>query len=49
MNHVILVPKHVDLMPSVDGQLNETCKGSKYIQIESHWMVLPIIIYNLVY
>jgi hypothetical protein len=44
MNHVIVVPKHADLMPSEDGQLTETCKGSKYIQIESYWMVLTIII-----
>jgi hypothetical protein len=48
MNHVIVVPKHVEPMPSEDGQLTETCKGSKYIQIESHWMLLTIIIlYNL--
>jgi hypothetical protein len=44
MNHVIVVPKHVDPMPSEDGQLTETCKGSKYPQIESHWTVLTIII-----
>jgi hypothetical protein len=31
-------------MPSEDGQLTETCKGSKYIQIESPWTVLTIII-----
>jgi hypothetical protein len=49
MNHVIVVPKHVEPTPSEDGQLTETRKGSKYIQIESHWMVLTIIIlYNLV-
>jgi hypothetical protein len=36
--------KHVDLMSSEDGQLTETCKGSKYIQIESHWTVFTIII-----
>jgi hypothetical protein len=29
MNHVIVVPEHVDLMPSEDGQLTETCKGNK--------------------
>jgi hypothetical protein len=44
MNHVIVIHKHIDLMPSEDGQLTETCKGSKYMQIESHWMVLTIII-----
>jgi hypothetical protein len=44
MNHIIVVPKHVDLMPSEDAQLTKTCKGSKYILIESHWMVLTIII-----
>jgi hypothetical protein len=31
-------------MPSDDGQLTETCKGSKHIQIESQWTVLTIII-----
>jgi hypothetical protein len=44
MNHVIVVPRHVDLMPSEDGQLTKTCKGSKYIRIESHWMVLTVIV-----
>jgi hypothetical protein len=35
-------------VPSEEGQLTETCKGSKYIQIELHWTVLTIIIpYNL--
>jgi hypothetical protein len=38
-----VVSEHVD-MPSEDGQLPETCKGIKYLQIESHWMVLTIII-----
>jgi hypothetical protein len=33
MNHVIVVPKHVDIKPSEDGQLTETSKGSKYIQL----------------
>jgi hypothetical protein len=42
MNHVIVVPKY--LMPSEDCQLTETCKSSKYLQIESHWTVLTIII-----
>jgi hypothetical protein len=32
---VIAVSEHVDLMPSEDGQLTETCKGNKYLQIES--------------
>jgi hypothetical protein len=44
MNFVIVVPEHVDLMPSEDGQLTEICKGNKYLQIESHWIVLPIIL-----
>jgi hypothetical protein len=46
MNFVIVVSDHVDLMPSEDGQLTETCKGNKYsyLQIESHWMVLTIIL-----
>jgi hypothetical protein len=26
-------------MPSESGQLTETCKGDKYLQIESHWKV----------
>jgi hypothetical protein len=41
MNFVIVGS---DLMPSEDGQLTETCKGNKYLQIESHWMVLTIIL-----
>jgi hypothetical protein len=45
MSFVIVVPKHVDLIPSEDGhKLTETCKGSKYLQIESHWTVLTIIL-----
>jgi hypothetical protein len=39
-----VVTEHVDLMPSEDGQLTETCKGNKYLQVESHWTVLTIII-----
>jgi hypothetical protein len=39
-----IVPKHVDIKPSEDGLLTETCNGSKYTQIESHWAVLTIII-----
>jgi hypothetical protein len=31
-------------MPSEGGQLTETRKGNKYLQIESHWMVLTIIL-----
>jgi hypothetical protein len=42
-NFVIVVSEHVDLMPSEDGQLTETYEGSKYIQNESHWTVLTII------
>jgi hypothetical protein len=41
-NFVTVVPEHVDLMPSEDGQLNETCKGNKYPQTESYWKVLTI-------
>jgi hypothetical protein len=44
MNFVIVVPEHVDLMPSEDGELTETCKGNNYLQIESHLMVLTIIL-----
>jgi hypothetical protein len=44
MNFVILVSEHVELMPAEDGQLTETIKGNKYLQIESHWMVLTIIL-----
>jgi hypothetical protein len=44
MNCVIVVSKHVDLMPSDDGKLTKTCKGNKYLQIESHWMVLTSIL-----
>jgi hypothetical protein len=36
MNFLILVPE--------DGQLTDTCKGNKYLQIESHWTVLTIIL-----
>jgi hypothetical protein len=43
-NFVIVVPEHADLMPSKNGQLTETCKGNKYIQTESHWTVLTIIL-----
>jgi hypothetical protein len=42
--HVIVVPEHVDRMPSEDGQLTETCKDNKHLQIESHWTVSTIII-----
>jgi hypothetical protein len=42
MKFVIAVSEHVDLMPSEDGQLTETCKSNKYPQIESHWTVLII-------
>jgi hypothetical protein len=38
MSFVIVVPEHVE-----DGQLTETCKYSN-LQIESHWMVLSIIL-----
>jgi hypothetical protein len=41
---VIVVSKHVDLMPSENGQLTETCKVNKYLQIESRFTVLTIIL-----
>jgi hypothetical protein len=44
MNYIIVVPKHVDIKPSEDGQITETYKGRKYIWTESHWTVLTIII-----
>jgi hypothetical protein len=44
MNHVRIVPKHVNIKPSEGGQLTETCQGSQYLQIESHWTVLTIFI-----
>jgi hypothetical protein len=44
MNFVMVVPEHADLMPSEVGQLTETCKGNKYLQIESRWTVLTIIL-----
>jgi hypothetical protein len=44
MNFVIAVPEHVDLMPSADGQLTKTCEGNKYLQTESQWTVLIIIL-----
>jgi hypothetical protein len=31
-------------MASEDGQLTETSQGNKYLQIESDWMVLTIIL-----
>jgi hypothetical protein len=40
----MVVSEHIDLMPSEDGQLTETCKGNKYLLIESHWTVLTIIL-----
>jgi hypothetical protein len=43
-NFVIVVSEHVDLMPSEDVQLTETCKSNKCLQIESHWTVLTIIL-----
>jgi hypothetical protein len=39
-----VVSEHVDLMPSEDGQLTETCIGYEYLQIESHWTVLTVIL-----
>jgi hypothetical protein len=44
MNFVILAPERADLVLSEDGQLTKTCKGNKYLQIESHWRVLKIIL-----
>jgi hypothetical protein len=34
MNFLIVVSDNFDLMPSEDGQLTETRKGNKYLQIE---------------
>jgi hypothetical protein len=31
-------------MPSEDDQLTEICKDNEYLQIESHWTVLSIIL-----
>jgi hypothetical protein len=33
---VIVFSDHVELMPSKEDPLTETCKGNKYLQIESH-------------
>jgi hypothetical protein len=44
MNFVIVVSEHVDPMLSENGQLTKTCKGNKYLQTESHWTVLTIIL-----
>jgi hypothetical protein len=41
---VVVLHKHGDIKPFEDGQLIEICKGSKHIQIESHWTVLTIIV-----
>jgi hypothetical protein len=40
MTYVIVIPEHIDLMPSKDGQAMEACKGNKYVQIESDWTAL---------
>jgi hypothetical protein len=40
----MVVSKHVEPTPSEDGQLTKTCKGNKYLQIESHWIALTIIL-----
>jgi hypothetical protein len=42
--HVMIVSEHLDLIPSEDGQLTKTCKGNKYLQIESHWTVLTMFV-----
>jgi hypothetical protein len=39
-----VVSDHVDLMPFEDGELTESYKGNKYLQIESHWTVLTVIL-----
>jgi hypothetical protein len=36
MKLVIVVSEHVDLMPSDEGRLTETCRGSECLQVESH-------------
>jgi hypothetical protein len=33
MKFVVVISEHVDPMHSEDGQLTETCKGNKYLQI----------------
>jgi hypothetical protein len=33
-NFAIVVFEHVEHIPSEDGQLTETCKGNKYLQIQ---------------
>jgi hypothetical protein len=38
------IPQHVELGPSEDGQLTETCKGDKYLQIESDWTASAVIL-----
>jgi hypothetical protein len=43
-NFVIVVPEHVDLMPSEDSQPTKTREDNKCLQIESHWTVLTIIL-----
>jgi hypothetical protein len=43
-NFVIVVSDHVYLTASEDDKLTETCKGNKYLQIESHWTLLTIIL-----
>jgi hypothetical protein len=40
----LVISDHVDLMTSEDGQLIETCKDNKYLQIESQCTVLTIIL-----
>jgi hypothetical protein len=43
-NFVRVVSEYFELMPSEDGQLTETCKSNKYLQIESQCTVLKIIL-----
>jgi hypothetical protein len=44
MNFAVGVSEHVYLMPSEDGQMTEKCRGDECLQIESHWMILTIIL-----
>jgi hypothetical protein len=45
MNLLTVVPIHVDIIAFWRrSQLTETSTGSKYLQIESQWTVLPIIL-----
>jgi hypothetical protein len=44
ITHYISVSPDLFEISSEDGQLTETCKGNKYLQIESLWVVLTVIL-----